>query len=213
MALLTAEELKASREAIKAGVQGVTDPEAEAAIAEAELIVYTLLGYSVESDALVVSGRTDGSGHLYLPERIRTATAVEEGDPATEIVATDYRVIAGGWTLQRLSGWWPRDAVVTVTGTFGYEEGDRVWEIAKTAVRKLAVYGLSATKVGSAPAAPPGAMLTGFSSEKASFTYFTPTGDLTGYADVDRLLALIKHPLNGENVMRSVPLGGRGSVL
>jgi hypothetical protein len=55
-------------------------------------------------------------------------------------------------------------------------------------------------------------MLTGFSSESASFQFFTPESEMSGYPDVDRLIAAIQqasgYPFNSKKVLLSVPLVG-----
>lgn len=206
MALLTAAQLKASREALKAGVNGVSDGDATAAIQEAEDIAYQALGYSVSTAATSVTAIGDGSATLYLPERVKTLTSVDVDD--VDLDASSYSTQAGGFTLQRIAGLWTYDTDFILTGTFGYASGDRVWRIATMAVKRLAVLRLQTTKT-SGMLAPMGAMLTGYSSEQASFTYFTPTGDTTGDAETDRLLKLIRHPFKGQGLLRSVPIVAR----
>lgn len=208
MALLTAAQLKASREAIRAKVDTVSDADATTAISEAEDIVYQALGYSVSTSATSITAYGDGGPVLYLPERLKTVTSVEVDDVA---LSTDgYQSTAGGFTLTRISGLWTYDTDYVITGTFGYASGDRVWRIATLAVRRLAVLRLQVTQSsGGMPAAPMGALLTGFSSEQSSFTYFTPTGETTGDAEVDRLLKLIRHPFKGSALLRSVPIIAR----
>lgn len=200
--------MKASREAVKAGVNTVSDSDATTAIQEAEDIAYQALGYSVQTSVTTVTGIGDGGATMYLPERVKTLTSVEVDD--VEVASTGYQTQAGGFTLQRISGLWTYDTDYVLTGTFGYASGDRVWRIATMAVKRLAVLRLQMTKSANGMPSPMGAYLTGFSSEQASFTYFTPAGDgTTGDAEADRLLRLIKHPFKGKGLLRSVPIIAR----
>lgn len=206
MALLTAAQLKASREAIKAKADTVSDADATAAIQEAEDICYQALGYAVEVTATSFTAYGDGGPVLYLPARARTVSAVEVDD--VEVSSTGYQISGGGFTLTRISGLWTYDTDYVLTGTFGYTSSDRVWRIATMAVKRLAVLRLQTTATGGMNV-PTGAYLTGYSSENASFTYFTPTGDTTGDAEVDRLLRTIRHPYKGSGLLRSIPIVGR----
>lgn len=207
MALLTAAELKASREALKAGVDAVSDGEAEQAIQEAEDIAYQALGYAVENTGTTITGIGDGSATMYLPARARSLTSVAVDD--TELDGSGYAIQAGGFTLQRIAGLWTYDTDYILTGTFGYTDEDRVWRIATMAVKRLAVLRLQVTKATGGMPSPMGAFLTGFSSEQASFTYYTPSSDTTGDAEADRLLKLIRHPFKGKGLLRSVPIIAR----
>lgn len=207
MALLTAAQLIASREALKAGVNDVSTADATSAIQEAEDIAYQALGYSVSTAVTTVTAIGDGSATLYLPERVKTLTSVDVDD--VDLAVSSYSTQAGGFTLQRIAGLWTYDTDFVLTGTFGYASGDRVWRIATMAVKRLAVLRLQVTKSTGGIPSPMGAYLTGFSSEQASFTYFTPTGETTGDAEADRLLKLIRHPFKGKGLLRSVPIIAR----
>lgn len=197
MALLTATELKASREAVKAGVSTVSDPEVETAITEAEAVVYRALGYKVEVPDGAFTFEGSGEAEVVLPQRARSITAVT--DRSASLDASAWSLRGDGWLLKRVAGSWSSLGEIEVTGTWGFEAGHERRVIATKAVRLLAVYALQATKAGSG-AAPIGAYLTGFSTESAQFTYFTPRGDRTGLRDVDDLLALIPHPFKGSSL-------------
>lgn len=73
-----------------------------------------------------------------------------------------------------------------------FDEGDPKRTLSVKFVRIAAVRALQSTRMTGGLPAPSGALLTGFSSESAQFTFFTPSGESTGYADLDRLAALIK---------------------
>lgn len=207
MALLTATELKTSREAIKAGVNGVSDAEATTAIAEATSELYAVLGYKIEDTATSITLRGDGDWLLYSPSRIRTVSSISED--GTALGTTLYQTRVRGFVLYNEAYPWTAETIV-VTGTFGYVSTDSQWELAKRAVKLLAVRYLQGTKTGTGlPTGAPGAYLTGYQSENASFTFFTPQGDEkgTGYADIDRFVRLIgRHPLSDPNALRSVPI-------
>lgn len=68
-----------------------------------------------------------------------------------------------------------------------YETTSDRYKLAQKFVRLAAVRVLSNSPGGTDHPTPAGAMLTGFQSESASFSFFTPSGDLTGYDDLDRL--------------------------
>lgn len=207
MALLTAAELKASREAIEAGVDSVADPTATAAIAEATAELYSLLGFKIEATETSFTFRGTGHTTLYLPQRARTVSAITED--AITATATEYHLSNSGWLLKRETGSWAAEAIV-VTGTFGFTSSDPEWTMAKKAVRILAVrYLVNSSSDSPTPA---GALLTGYTSENASFSFFTPTTEETGYPDVDRLVGLIRKasafPLASKKTLQSIPLQG-----
>lgn len=202
-ALLTADELKASREAIKAQVDGLSDAEVSDAISDAEDLCYQAIGYAVSTEMTEITVPGDGGPTLYLPEHVQSVTEVDAGGTA----ASGYQIAGAGFQLHRISGIWGLDVDFTITGTFGYPQGSRVWRIAKKAVRRLAVRDLTQTKVGGI-SVPHGALLTGYASENAQFSYFTPQGGLTGDADVDRWLDLIKHPFKA-STLHSVSMVAR----
>lgn len=206
MPLITATELKASREAVKAGVTTVTDAHANEAIAEAEALIYQSLGYRVEvtETTFTLEGRGDVS--VVLPQRARTVTSVSEAGVAIT-PSSQWALGADGWVLRRPASWWLNGAPLVVTGTFGFEVGHRVRTIATSAVKKLAVHLLKSTEMSGIPSLPAGARLTGFSSEQAQFTmYYDPSGP------VDELLDTIRHPFRSEKMLHSVPIVGRTTV-
>lgn len=210
MALLTATELKSSREAAEAGVSTVSDADANAAIAEATAEIHALLGHKVEEAGTSFTFRGTGNRNFYLPQRARSVSSVtEDGNLAN---SEDYHLANSGWILKREVGTWSAEVIV-VTGTFGFTSSDDEWILAKKAVRILAVRYLQATSTSNnLPVGTSGALLTGFSSEEASFQFFTPDSGQTGHADVDRLLADIAqisgYPFNSKKVLISVPLVG-----
>lgn len=191
MALLTATELINSREALQAQLSNVSDAEATAAITDATAILHRALGYRVEvTDASVtVTGR--GHYRLFLPERVRTITAVtDDGDTVS---VDDYVVEDDGWTLRRRNGYWTLDEPMVVTGAFGFTSADDEWNLAKKAVLLMSVRQLQGNTTSAPFPTPAGSQLTGYSSENATFTFDRGIVEetLTGYADVDRLVEAI----------------------
>ena len=211
MALLTAAELKVSREAIEAGVDGVDDADATLAISEATAELHALLRFKIEDATTSYTFRGPRKHVLYLPAKAKTISAITEDGTAT--LAADYHTSNDGWLLVRESGSWAAEAIV-VTGTFGFTASDDEWVLAKKAVRLLAVAALTTTSAdGNFPAGAGGALLTGYSSENASFQFFTPSAELTGHPEVDRLLEMIRkasgYAFLSKKVLISVPLSGR----
>lgn len=202
MALVDPEELKVSREAREAGVDSVGDDDATQAIEDAELALYAALGYRVEESSVALTLRGTGEDVLVLPQHAQSVSAVTSDGVEVSSDAYDAR---SGWTIDgRL--WTGKEIVIA--GTFGYPEESDTYKRAKRAVIKLAVRYLQSSKV--APGAPnsSGAYVTSYTSQQASFTYFTPSGDLTGYQDIDRLIEQIgRHPFKGNKKLRAVPLG------
>lgn len=201
MALVELEELKASREAVEAGVDDADEAFITQAIEDAELALYAVLGYRIEFEDTEVTVRGSGEDHLVLPQHALSVTEVVSDDVAVE--STTYS-LASGWVLQ--GALWTGKSIV-VTGTFGFDEVSDTYKRAKRVVLKLAVRYLQSGKV--APGSPntSGAYLTSYSSQQAQFTYFTPTGELTGFQDLDRLVMQIGlHPFKVPNLLRSVPV-------
>ena len=195
MAILSAAELKASPEAIKAKVNAFADPVVEGAIRDAEAALNLALGYKVansETSLVVNSADTDS---LYLPERVRAITAISDAFPGGGAVeVTSWGIRNNGFSLYRSAGWRANN-VVTITGSFGYAGDDDKYVLAKRFVLLAAVRQLAASSTSSGMPTPSGAYLTGYQSEGASFTFFTPSGDTTGFADLDALIAQIgRHP-------------------
>lgn len=195
MAILTASELKTSAEARRARVDSISDAEAVSAIADAEALLNLSLGYKVANAATSISFVSTGVNPQILPERVRTITSVTDAYPdASPSAVTDYSVRGEGFKLFRTSYTWRADNTVVVNGTFGYATTDDKYRIAKRFVLLAAVRQLQHVIQGGLPA-PAGALLTGMSSENASFTFFTPNGETTGYGDLDNMLDQIgRHP-------------------
>lgn len=211
MALLTAAELKDSREAREAGVDTVSDTDATNAITEATAELHALLRFKIEDATTSYTFRGPRKHLLYLPAKARSISSITEDGTAT--LAVDYHTSSDGWLLVRESGTWSAEAIV-VTGTFGFTSSDDEWVLAKKAVRLLAVAALvTSSDEGNMPAAAAGALLTGFSSEQASFQFFTPSSELSGHPAVDRLLEMIRkisgYAFLSKKVLISVPLVGR----
>lgn len=186
MAILTVAELKASSEAIAAGVENVDDAVVQAAIDEALAEIEARLGYKIEDSATSYTVIAEGRSLLVIPARVRSLTTVESDG---EVVNADYYELTGGdFHLRNLYGGWASRTSVELTGTFGFTSSDHEWKLAKRAIKLLAIARLQGG-VGDFPM-PPGAFLTGFSSEQASFQYFTPQS-ATGVPEVDRLINLI----------------------
>lgn len=190
MALLTAAELKASREAVEAGVDDEADAAATAAISEAVAVLHRALGYRIEVTDAAISLIGRGGVYLFPAERVRGLTAVTEDGTAV----TDYLIENDGWTLRHTASYWTTDATVALTGTFGFTSSEDEWILAKRAVLLLAVRQLQSNDSGDdLPSAPAGTFLSSFSSQDATFTFDRGTeGEtLTGYSDVDRLIDAI----------------------
>lgn len=207
--ILTAADLKASREAIEAGVSDVSDGDADTAIAEAQATLESVLGYGIAPDLTDVTVVGSGDGSLWLPQRARTVSGIDlDGSP---LEATDYRLGAGGFTVERRS--WPDEGVAVISGTFGYAPTDPQYVLARKAVRLLATRDLAQTASRGFPRGMGGALLTGYSTEGAAFQFFTPEGDRggTGYADVDQLVRRIgMHPLRNPRTLKSLTLRSAG---
>lgn len=209
MALLTAAELKSSREAVDAGVDSVTDADATLAISEAESVLYSVLGYKVQTSDTSVTVRGNDDGTLWLPLRGRTVSAVTVDSAAID--SDSYRFRVGGFVLE--GSRWARNADIVVTGTFGYASTDRQYILAKRAVKLLATRILSGTSDSDDFPSNPNAYLTSYNSEGASFTFFTPEQgeEGTGYQDVDLIVAQIgKHPLKNKRTLKTAGLRSTG---
>lgn len=211
MALLTATELITSREAQEAGLSNVAEADATSAIAEATAELYSHLGFKIETSQTTLSFRGVDERNVYLSQRARTVSSITEDGTTTD--SGEYHLSNTGWILVRESGRWAADSIV-VTGTFGYTSSDDVWVLAKKAVKIMAIRYLSSTSSTTGlPTGAAGALLTGFSSEQASFSFFTPNSEMSGHPDVDRLIELIRQtsgwPFLSKKVLISVPLIGR----
>lgn len=196
MAILSAAELKASREAELAGVDIVDDSAAESAIALAEAVMNKALGYKVANSATTLTIQAAESDRLLLSERVRSISGITEailGGSATT-VSDLYEIRNDGFSVWR-NATWRNDSTVVITGAFGFATTDDEYVLAKQFVLSYAVRHLANTDATNNMAGPGGAVLTGFASENASFQYFTPIGESTGYQDLDKLLDQIgRHP-------------------
>jgi hypothetical protein len=196
MAILTAAELKASREAIEAGVDDVSDPAAVSAIALAEATMNKALGYKVANSATSLTLGSSSADYLSLPERVRTISGITDSTYGgnAQTVSDYYEIRGDGFSVWR-RGRWLDNGTVVITGTFGFASTDDEYILAKQFVLLYAVRYLQRTSTDDEFPTPSGALLTGFASEQANFTFFTPTGDTTGYQDLDILLEQIgRHP-------------------
>lgn len=209
MALLTADELLASREAREAGIDDTETEAAEEAIAEATSTFNLALGFKIDDPATTVTMRGSGLRTVNLPNRARAITALTSDGDAVE--TTYFRVTGDGWVLTSEFSF-ARDSVLVATGTFGFDDEDDEFILAKKAVKLLAIRYLQTTSTDSnLPTAPAGAYLTNMSSQDVSFSFFTPSGDLTGYEDTDRIVRQLQgaRPNKAsENVVRMVPIVG-----
>lgn len=198
MAIISAEELLASREAIAAGVSDADPASAETAIAVAQAAMNRALGYKPENDATALTVLSGEGSSFILSERVRSITSVTEatqgGSPST--VSDHYEIRGDGFSLFRTGGWRENYSIV-IYGAFGFAATDDRYILAKQFVTIAAVRYLEKTKSSNPMPTPAGAVLTGWASEKAQFSYFTPTpGEgSTGYQDLDTLLDQIgRHP-------------------
>lgn len=208
MSILSATELKASPEAIEAGVDTVADSVAESAIEVAEATLNRLLGYKVANAATTLTLVSGEGTSLSLPQRVRTISSITDAYPggAASSVTDTYEIRSSGFSLWRYYGW-HRDNTVVITGTFGYATTDDEYILAKRFVLLLAVRNLAGAQGSNLPT-PAGAYLTSYSSEDANFQFFTPSDTATGYQDLDALLDQIgKHPRKGSGLY-TVSLGG-----
>lgn len=194
MPLLTAAELKASREAIDAGVTGITDADANQAISEAEAFLYSVLGFRIEVPDTTLTVESRGDEVIYLPERVRTITALTRA--GTVVPASDYRLKARGWVLHsHRYGWaYPADEPdIVITGAFGFAADERERVLATKVVRILAVRWLKRTmKTDNIPSGASGSYLTSYTTEGSAFTFFTPTDSVTGDVELDPLVEELK---------------------
>lgn len=215
MAILSASELKTSREAIDAGVSTASDPDVERAISVAEARMNRALGYKVKNDATSIVVTSPDTDLLSLPERTRSITEITElfpGSAAVVVDATRYGLRNDGFSLYRDYPWFQGNEI-TVTGAFGYTESDDQYVLAREFVLLAAVRALAGTTSDDGVPTPAGGILTGYTTEGVSFNFYTPTGDTTGYEDLDRLLEQIgKHPYkkaSGSLYTISMSRGGR----
>lgn len=201
MAILSASELTSSREALEAGVDGVSEPHTESAIAVAEALLNRTLGYRVANDATSIVVNSGDNERLSIPERIRTISSITDapfGGSAGSVESTLYQLRADGFSVFRTGGWYANH-VVTITGTFGFGATEDEYILAKQFVTIAAVRYLSNTSTDSAyPTPSAGALLTGIQSEEVTFTFFTPQEaeeGSTGWRDLDILAdAIGRHP-------------------
>ena len=222
MSLATAAEVKASREAVQAGtsVTGASDANVDTEVARAERLLYAILGYKIENTAVSLSLDGYTGDRLWLPQRARTVSAATVN--GTALATGTWRITGDGFLVERtstsfignaddlwLGGWGYDHQTVALTGTFGYTSSDPEWQLAKEWVIKRTVRELANTgTTGGAPYVP-GAYLTSFSSQQAQFNYFTPAGEHSGYADLDRMINLIGvHPRKRRGAITSVRMGG-----
>lgn len=213
MAILSAAELVASREAIEAGVDNVGASVAGAAIQVAESTLNRLLGYKVanaDTTLTLVSG--EGSS-LSLPQRVRSISGITDAYPGNDPgdVTDTYEIRGSGFDLWRHVGW-RQDNTVVITGAFGYATTDDQYVLAKQFVLLLAVRNLAGSDPhGDLPlGGPAGGFLTGYSAEGADFSFFTPnqSDSSTGYPDLDRMLDQIgRHPRK-DNGLYTISTGG-----
>ncbi len=193
--LVTATQLRESREAADAGVEGVADGPAEAAIRRAEARLNLGLGYKVSDGDLTTSFVSKAGPTITVPgKRVLTLTSVTDAYPGSAASPVDDHELRRSFYLFRRSGW-RSDNTVTLVGTFGLDPDSDEYELAREFVLKLAVRDLATTKVGGGIPEVPGAFIRAISSEGTTVDFFTPTGATSGYGDLDALLDLIgRHP-------------------
>lgn len=212
MAILSAAELKETREAIKAGVTSVSQADADRAIREAEALLNRSLGYKAFTDASEITVIAPLGDRLLLPERTRAISAVTDTFPgrSPSVVSDHYEVRSKGFVLLRPAGWVSNNTV-TITGDFGFAADEDEFVLAQEFVIRAAVNELKKTeqKLGGI-SAPPGAYITGYQSEGAAFTYYTPdeSGTITGSRELDILVERIgRHPSKRSSALWTLNAG------
>lgn len=217
MAILTPTELLTSREAIEAGVDDVSSDDALRAIRVAEAVMNKALGYRVANDAESITVTTSDTDRLLLPERVRSISAITDSFRGSDPVDLDdnWEVRGKGFVLYRSLGW-RAEHTIEIEGEFGFEPvedvtsvtvGDDEYLLGQRFVLLLAVRMLQSTETDGNLPAPAGAYLTSYQSEGAAFSFFTPDGDTTGYADLDKLLdAIGRHPSKGSKSLYTIGL-------
>jgi hypothetical protein len=206
---LLAAELKGSREAAEAEVNEVPDGDANQAIHEAEVFLYSILGFRVEVPEGSISVRGQSHSTIYLPERVRSISALTE-DGRT-VSGVDYTLKARGWILKHNGAVWLHSSDepnIVISGAFGYAPDEPQYELAKRIVKLLAIRALQSTQPNdNFPTAPAGAYVTGITSEGVTATFFTPKGEMTGFADIDRLIKPLRaQKPRGRGRLISVPV-------
>jgi hypothetical protein len=196
VALITPEEVRSSLEGQRAGLATMADPDIQRAIDEAEAELSLRLGYDVGYDGTTLELTGQGSSRLYLTERVRTITSVTvDGD-----AITGYELQADGWELYWESGTFSTGAAVVITGAFGYASTSHHFRLARKVVRKWVVGYLSQVSPDSRFPAPPGAVVTSYTSEGTTFTYFT-----AGDTEVTSILSFLKRPSSSSDYT-SIPI-------
>lgn len=140
MAILTATELKESREALQAEVEDVQEADATEAIEIAETSLNLILGYKVADSATTVAFNTSSQDtYITVPDkRLRSVSAITSDGGSLGITDLTFDHFT-------LSNVYPFYGSIVVTGAFGFATTDDEYKIAKNWVLKAAVDELQQT--------------------------------------------------------------------
>jgi hypothetical protein len=168
----------------------------------------TAIGVTItitETDTPVTLAMLGEGKEVLVPvDRIRSLTSLSEWD--ADLLATDYELIADGFALKRRGydrNYWSWNAPIAIEGLFGFAQGERRRELAERCLR-LMVAKDAGSGLNKAMQGPTGAYLTGYRTETAEFSYFTPEED----PKIVRLLELLHHPLKPKDALYSVQVTG-----
>lgn len=154
----------------------------------------------------VITSTVYGAGRQDLPltDRIRSLSSLSEWGAG--LLATDYELIADGFALRRRGidrDYWTFDAPVVATGLYGFASGERRRELAERCLRLMVAKDMG-SGTNKALQGPAGAYVTGYRTETAEISYYTPQED----PKIVQLLELLRHPLKPKDPLLSVPATG-----
>lgn len=155
-------------------------------------------------EPITLSMYGDGKAVLAPTDRIRSLTSVSEWDAG--LLATEYELLADGFAIKRKGydhDYWGFNAPVEIVGLFGFARGERRRTLAERCLRMMVARD-AGTGTNPALGTPAGAFLTGYRTETAEFSYFTPQED----PKIAKLLDLLRHPLKPKDALVTVPVVG-----